>query len=136
MSMTREEAIKVLKNGGIEVCGEADRISEFIAALDVALDALIPPTRENELEAENIELKERIVNWRNYMAPTREQVEKVWRGEWTPTESPYMNECEDCSVCGYRTPWGHGFRFCPACGAAQTDEAVEMVMERMEELYE
>lgn len=76
MSMTREEAIKVLKNGGIEVCGEADRISEFIAALDVALDALIPPTRENELEAENIELKERIVNWRNYMAPTREQVEK------------------------------------------------------------
>lgn len=136
MSMTREEAIKVLKNGGIEVCGEADRISEFIAALDVALDALIPPTRENELEAENRELKERIVNWRKYMAPTREQVEKVWRGEWKPTEFPYMNECEDCSVCGYRTPWGHGFRFCPACGAAQTDEAVQMVMERMEVLYE
>ena len=65
---------------------------------------------------------------------SREQVEKVWRGEWKPTESPYMNECEDCSVCGYRTPWGHGFRFCPACGAAQTDKAVEMVMERMEEL--
>lgn len=136
MSMTREEAIKVLKNGGIEVCGEADRISEFIAALDVALDALIPPTRENELEAENRELKERIVNWRKYMAPTREQVEKVWRGEWKPTEFPYMNKCEDCSVCGYRTPWGHGFRFCPACGAAQTDEAVQMVMERMEVLYE
>lgn len=134
MSMTREEAIKVLKNGGIEVCGEADRISEFIAALDVALDALIPPTRENELEAENRELKERIVNWRKYMAPTREQVEKVWRGEWKPTEFPYMNECEDCSVCGYRTPWGHGFRFCPACGAAQTDEAVQMVMERLEAL--
>lgn len=133
MGMTREEAIKVLKNGGIEVCGEADRISEFIAALDVALDALIPPTRENELEAENIELKERIVNWRNYMAPTREQVEEVWRGEWKPTEFPYMNECEDCSVCGYRTPWGHGFRFCPACGAAQTDEAVQMVMERWKE---
>ena len=65
---------------------------------------------------------------------SRELVEKVWRGEWKPTESPYMNECEDCSMCGYRTPWGHGFRFCPACGAAQTDEAVEMVMERMEAL--
>lgn len=62
----------------------------------------------------------------------REQVEKVWRGEWKPTEFPYMNECEDCSVCGYRTPWGHGFRFCPACGAAQTDEAVQMVMKRLE----
>lgn len=68
--------------------------------------------------------------------PAWEQVEKVWRGEWKPTESPYMNECEDCSVCGYRTPWGHGFRFCPVCGAAQTDEAVEMVMERMEALNE
>lgn len=67
---------------------------------------------------------------------SRERVEKVWRGEWKPTEFPYMNECEDCSVCGYRTPWGHGFRFCPACGAAQTDEAVQMVMERLEALYD
>lgn len=64
---------------------------------------------------------------------SREQVERI-RGEWKPTESPYMNECEDCSVCGYRTPWGHGFRFCPACGAAQTDEAVEMVIARLEEM--
>ena len=67
---------------------------------------------------------------------SREQVEKVWRGEWKPTEVPYMNECEDCSVCGYRTAWGHGFRFCPHCGAPMTDEAVQMVMERMEKLYE
>ena len=65
---------------------------------------------------------------------SREQVEKVWKGEWKPTEYPYMNECEDCSVCGYRTTWGHGFRFCPACGRAMTDEAVDMVMERMEAL--
>ena len=65
---------------------------------------------------------------------SRKQVEKVWRGEWKPTESPYMNECEDCSVCGYRTPWGHGFRFCPVCGAAQTDEAAQTVMERLEAL--
>lgn len=63
---------------------------------------------------------------------SREQVEKVWKGEWKPTEYPYMNECEDCSVCGYRTTWGHGFRFCPACGRAMTDEAVQMVMERLE----
>ena len=67
---------------------------------------------------------------------SREQVEKVWRGEWKPAESPYMNECEDCSVCGYRTPWGHGFRFCPTCGRAMTDEAVKMVMKRLEALYD
>ena len=65
---------------------------------------------------------------------SRERVEKVWSGEWKPTEYPFMNECEDCSVCGYRTVWGHGFDFCPACGAAQTDEAVDMVMERLEAL--
>ena len=65
---------------------------------------------------------------------SREQVEKVWRGEWKPTEYPFMGECEDCSMCGYRTVWGHGFRFCPACGAPMTDEAVEMVMERLKEV--
>ncbi len=65
----------------------------------------------------------------------REQVEKVWRGKWKPTESPYMNECEDCSVCGYRTPWGHGFRFCPACGAAMMDEAVEITLRRLEAVH-
>ena len=131
MSMTRKGAIKVLKNGGIEVCGEADRISEFIAALDVALDALIPPTRENELEAENIELKERIVNWRNYMAPTREQVEKM-RGEWT-TDGV-------CSRCGFDAMYYKGVpvqvrtNYCPTCGSPMTDEAVETIMKRMEEM--
>ena len=137
MSMTREEAIKVLKNGGIEVCGEADRISEFIAALDVALDALIPPTRENELEAENIELKERIVNWRNYMAPTRERVETVWRGEWIAVrEAVGGYKCSRCKAeavldCNDEFVLDN---FCPRCGAAMTDEAVEMVMERLEVL--
>ena len=141
MSMTREEAIKVLKNGGIEVCGEADRISEFIAALDVALDALIPPTRENELEAENRELKERIVNWRKYMTPTREQVEKVWRGEWMALDES-SNEgvyCKRCKKKVYRIEYANEKMrspFCPACGAAQTDEAVEITMRRLEALYE
>lgn len=143
MSMTRKEAIKVLKNGGIEVCGEADRISEFIAALDVALDALIPPTRENELEAENIELKERIVNWRNYMAPTREQVEKVWRGEWITKH--YVDgilegtNFDECSKCGYQRVFENPelktkYMFCPGCGRAMWDKAVDMVMEKLKEV--
>ena len=143
MSMTREEAIKVLKNGGIEVCGEADRISEFIAALDVALDALTPPTRENELEAENRELKERIVNWRKCMAPTREQAEKVWMGcSWCNNEGK-KSENWECSllddrgfsvVVGDEVVWTNA-EFCPVCGKPLTDEAVEMVMERLEALH-
>ena len=145
MSMTRKEAIKVLKNGGIEVCGEADRISEFIAALDVALDALIPPTRENELEAENIELKERIVNWRNYMAPTRERVEKVWRGEWIGDNDEKVGTIDGspmksatCFACGNWLAGSDEYdcsgHFCPACGRAMTDEAVDIMLKRMEVL--
>ena len=41
----------------------------------------------------------------------------VVHGTWVPTESPFMNECEDCSVCGYRTVWGHRYNYCPHCGA-------------------
>ena len=106
--MTREDASEILSDEEIScLIGKFHGAKE---ALDLALSAIRPVSRE--------------------------QVEKVWRGEWKPTEFPYMNECEDCSVCGYRTPWGHGFRFCPACGAAQTDEAVQMVMERLEALHE
>ena len=38
------------------------------------------------------------------------------QGKWEPTVYPFMAECEDCSVCGYRTVYGHGFKFCPNCG--------------------
>ena len=49
-------------------------------------------------------------------------VEPVRRGTWKPTEVPFMNECEDCSVCGYRAIWGHGFSDCPHCGAKMEDK--------------
>ena len=111
--MTKEQAIKLLEHPIYKWSMDWDEREDglnYTEAIEIAIAALRPVSRE--------------------------QVEKVWRGEWKPTESPYMNECEDCSVCGYRTPWGHGFRFCPACGAAQTDEAVEMVMERMNKLHD
>lgn len=41
----------------------------------------------------------------------------VVHGRWVPTKAPFMNECEDCSVCGYRTVWGHRYNYCPNCGA-------------------
>ena len=51
----------------------------------------------------------------------------VVHGRWVPTKAPFMNECEDCSVCGYRTVWGHRYNFCPNCGAkmdgGDSDEA-------------
>ena len=107
--MTREEAIEVLENGGwwdslipvttIEGRIEDDKLHE---AIDLAIAALRPVSRE--------------------------QVEKVWRGEWVPVgDSTFYNKCSKCGkiTVGKRS-------FCNSCGALMTDEAVEMVMERLE----
>ena len=44
-------------------------------------------------------------------------VAPVVHGRWVPTKAPFMNGCEDCSVCGYRMVWGHRYNYCPNCGA-------------------
>ena len=78
---------------------------------------------------------------------SREQVEKVWRGEWIGDNEEKVGTIEGspiksstCSACGNWLVGSDEYDcagyFCPACGAAQTDEAVEMVMERMEALHE
>ena len=63
---------------------------------------------------------------------SREQVEKAWTAEWTVDEFGHK-----CSKCGEYLPDGEDVRkpqFCPECGRAMTDEAVEMVIERLEAL--
>lgn len=70
---------------------------------------------------------------------SRERVEKVWRGEWMALDE-CSNEgvyCKRCKKKVYRIEYANEKMrspFCPACGAAQTDAAVEIVMERMEAL--
>ena len=63
---------------------------------------------------------------------SREQVEKVWRGEWVgvPSMGVYDTVCSKCGYCPGIRFWSSDF--CPHCGAPMTDEAVQMVMERME----
>ena len=64
---------------------------------------------------------------------SREQVEKAWMGckycdeEWG-TCNPITNR--------FVMPPRGGIQYCPMCGKPLTDEAVEMVMERMEALHE
>ena len=126
--MTHEEAIEVLENGGwwdslipvttIEGRIEDDKLQE---ALDLAINALRPVSRE--------------------------QVEKVWRGEWigdndekveTIDGSPIKSST--CSACGNWLVGSDEYDcagyFCPACGRAMTDKAGDMVMERLEALHE
>ena len=102
--MTREEAIKSLQN-----------IVEYwtykpteVEAAKMAITALRPVSRE--------------------------QVEKVWRGEWELHGGGKNGRggIWHCTRCEQSYPYKNDF--CPMCGAPMTDEAVEMVMERMEEL--
>lgn len=69
---------------------------------------------------------------------SREQLEKVWRGEWNNINpavlKPGVSWVCRCAKCGCPQDYKHNF--CPNCGAAQTDEAVDMVMERMNKLHD
>ena len=69
---------------------------------------------------------------------SREQVENVWRGEWNNINPvvlkpgvPWVCRCAKCGC-----PQDYRHNFCPNCGEAKTDGAVEMVMGRMEALHE
>ena len=140
--MTREEAIALL-NEQYETCKRiydcsADQrksypnVPQFMEALGMAISALRPVSRE--------------------------RVEKAWKGEWIKRhkhrggfrrvkgiddmgeqhEVTIDERCEYddlyCSKCGKQSP-DNFLNFCGYCGAPMTDEAVQMVMERMEALY-
>lgn len=109
--MTREEAINRIKDHmKVHHIGEYPHI-RLKEALDMAIAALRPVSRE--------------------------RVEKVWRGEWVHKRSPYDYKIFVCKKCEKQISiQGEPLIFCPACGAAQTDEAVEMVMERINEMEE
>ena len=64
--------------------------------------------------------------------PTREQVEKVWGGEWEEERFASEHEGWQHRECGRHST--EKTKWCPKCGKAMTDEAVDMVMERLEAL--
>ena len=63
---------------------------------------------------------------------TRDQAEKM-RGEWIIEDVGDGDRRKKCSLCNQPISgwWGRD-RFCTNCGAPMTDEAVDMVMERLE----
>lgn len=68
---------------------------------------------------------------------SREHVEKVWRGGWIAVrEAVGGYKCSRCKAeavldCNDEFVLDN---FCPRCGAAMTDEAVEITMRRLEAL--
>ena len=108
MSMTREEAINRIKDHmAAHHIGEYPHI-KLKEAFDLALTALCPVNRE--------------------------QVEK-WRGEWITVHDTSDRDWSKCGSCQAELDGlEDAYNFCPACGAPMTDEAVEMVMRRLEAL--
>lgn len=114
--MTREEAIKWLEeiiqdtDTYWESCSEAlqKELDEQKDVFNLALSALRPITRK--------------------------QVEKM-RGEWIIEDAGKGDRRKKCSLCD--TPisgwWGQD-RFCANCGAPMTDEAVDILAKKLEEV--
>ena len=118
MSMTWEEALDIIENKiqiDVRFCTK-EEVEQYQEALTMALAALRPVSRE--------------------------QVEKVWRGEWNYSHKTKIDgfDVVQCSKCGQEALtlalYVKNGNFCPYCGAPMTDEAVEMVMERMNKLYD
>ena len=105
--MTREEAIAILDRR-TTIPGDGYTYEQINEAIDLALSALRPVSRE--------------------------QVEKVWRGEWELHGGGKNGRggIWHCTRCEKSYPYKNDF--CPMCGAPMTDEAVEMVIERLEAL--
>lgn len=119
MSITQGEAIEILRKRQRYCKVIADHANETVKAdelrevdaIDMAISALRPVSRE--------------------------QVEKAWRGEWDyPTCEWNLPKCPKCGCNSKDAMYGHKNNFCPRCGEAMTDEAVEMVLERVEAMHE
>ena len=115
MSMTREEAIKTFEDI-LQLSPTLDETGCSVTeAMKVALSALRPVSRE--------------------------QVEKVWPGCVVCKNAKYVTGAVS-AVAPHdahheiETDAEGDFDFCPVCGRPLTDEAVQMVMERLEALYE
>ena len=113
MSMTMEEIIQEYEEAvvasGLAAAAGNEEAAKSYELFKAGLDALRPVSRE--------------------------QVEKVWRGEWEPG-NPICPICGKDKFDGLDADiWADWMpNFCPHCGAPMTDEAVDMVMERLEVL--
>ena len=141
--MTREEAILLSAYTGFLLAPDFSEVHKFcedtlgrpIWTHEFA-DRCVQKEIQEKLRPQIMELVQNIAALRPV---SREQVEKVWRGEWNQDERGQVvcNRCGSIAAIGTENALHNAKkydRFCFYCGAPMTDEAVEMVMERMDEL--
>ena len=142
--MTREEAILLSAYTGFLFAPDFSEVHKFcedtlgrpIWTHEFA-DNCVQKEIQEKLRPQIMELVQNIATLRPV---SREQVEKVWRGEWNYSHKTKIDgfDVVQCSKCGQEALtlalYVKNGNFCPYCGAPMTDEAVEMLMERMEAL--
>ena len=145
--MTREEAILLSAYTGFLLAPDFSEVHKFcedtlgrpIWTHEFA-DRCVQKEIQEKLRPQIMELVQNIAALRPV---SREQVEKVWSGcDFCNTADfgefgfeitkHYAKIC--CALGSWRFPEKEQFLFCPKCGKPLTDEAVEMVMERLEAL--
>lgn len=136
--MTREEALMLSAYTGVLLVPDFEDVHRYCEEL-MGFPILTHEFAGERLQSEIREkLRPRV--WALCQAAAdnpsggREQVEKAWRGEWVgvPSMGVYDTVCSKCGYCPGIRFWSSDF--CPRCGAPMTDEAVDMVMERLEAL--
>ena len=143
--MTREEAILLSAYTGFLLAPDFSEVHKFcedtlgrpIWTHEFA-DRCVQKEIQEKLRPQIMELVQNIAALRPV---SREQVEKVWRGEWNQDELGRVvcNRCGSMAAIGTENALHNAKkydRFCFYCGAPMTDEAVDMVMERLEALHE
>ena len=136
--MTREEAILLSAYTGFVLAPDFSEVHKFcedtlghpIWTHEFA-DSCVQKEIQEKLRPQIMELVQNIAALRPV---SREQVEKM-RGEWTPGDS-ICPICEKNKFDGLDADiWADWMpNFCPHCGAPMTDEAMQMVMDRLEAL--
>ena len=138
--MTREEAILLSAYTGFLLVQDFSDVHKFCE------DTLGHPIWTHEFADKDVqkEIQDKLrpqimklIQSTNALRPvSREQVEKVCKGEWIVQQDEHKEYIKKCSKCGCPISgwWGRD-RFCANCGSPMTDEGVDMVMERMETVY-
>lgn len=158
--MTREEAILLSAYTGFLLAPDFSEVHKFCEdtlGRPIWTHEFADRCVQKEIQAKlRPQIMELVQNISALRPVSREQVERI-RGEWV-TKHRYRGgfrrvtgvddmgeqrivtidercEYDDryCSKCGKQSP-DNFLNFCGYCGAPMTDEAVEMVMERLEEM--
>ena len=139
--MTREEAILLSAYTGFLLAPDFSEVHKFCEDTLVRpiwthefADRCVQKEIQEKLRPQIMELVQNIAALRPV---SREQVEKVWRGKWELVRRMAASiECK-CPKCQRTVIFtSKPANFCEKCGSANTDEAVEMVMEKLEALHD